>query len=71
MDKVYRRYVDSRGHNSISAIPCYSRKKEQDELGNYIQHKRWIRELYLNEQVEREQIEMVARKLIKAINIKL
>lgn len=68
MDKVYRRYADSRGHNSLSAIGRYIRAKEQSDIDNYIQHKKRMSELYLLGQAEKEQIERIAKEIVKAVD---
>lgn len=68
MNKVYKRYADSRGQNSLSAIGRYMRAKEQSPLDNYIQQKKRMRELYLLGQAEKEQIDRIAKEIVKVVD---
>lgn len=71
MDKVYRRYADSKRHDYSVGIARYMRAREQSAIDNYIQQKKEIREYYmaqLDKKAEQREIDRVAKEIVKAVD---
>lgn len=68
MDKIYKRYAESRGNKNTSAFVRYMQTEKQSVSDNYIQQKNEIRANYLYGQAEKEMIDNIANEIVKSVD---
>ena len=68
MNKIYKRYAESRRNTDTSAFVRYMQTEKQSVSDNYIQQKNEIRANYLYGQAEKEMIDNIANEIVKSVD---
>ena len=68
MNKIYKRYAESRRNKDTSAFVGYMQTEKQSVSDNYIQQKNEINANYLYEQAEKEMIDNIANEIVKSVD---
>lgn len=68
MDRIYKRYAESRRNKDTSAFVRYMQTEKQSVSDNYIQQKNEIRANYLYGQAEKEMIDNIANEIVKSVD---
>ena len=68
MNRIYKRYAESRRNKDTSAFVRYMQTEKQSVSDNYIQKKNEIRANYLYGQAEKEMIDNIANEIVKSVD---
>ena len=68
MNKIYKRYAESRRNKDTSVFVRYMQTEKQSVSDNYIQQKNEINANYLYGQAEKEMFDNIANEIVKTVD---